>query len=100
MGNISKLESDKFCPANPEGKLLFVDDDIKMEAPSSTDTIKTIVTCESMMESERKGKQAFQGLMYARLLCLGKLDITPAETNVSCAAIYRISDSFTKKSAD
>lgn len=71
MGNISKLESDKFSPANLESKLIFVDDDIKMEALGSTNTIKTVVTCEGMMELERKGKQAFQGLMYARLLCLG-----------------------------
>lgn len=66
MGNISKLESDKFCPANLEGKLLFIDDDIKMEALSSTNTIKTIVTCEGMMELERKSKQAFQGRYKGR----------------------------------
>ena len=71
MGNISKLESDKFNPANLEYKLLFIDDDIKMEALSSTNTIKTIVTCDGLMEMERKGKQPFQGVMYSKLLCLG-----------------------------
>lgn len=71
MGNIGKLESDKFCPADQEGKLLFIDDDMKMEALGSTNTIKTIVTCEGRMYLERKNKQSFQGLMYVRLLCLG-----------------------------
>lgn len=71
MGSIGKLESDKFCPADQECKLLFIDDDMKMEALGSTNTIKTIVTCEEHMDLERKNKQSFQGLMYVRLLCLG-----------------------------
>lgn len=71
MGNINKLESDKFNAANLEYKLLFIDDDIKMEALGSTNMIKTIVTCEGTMELERKRMQPFQGIVYARLLCLG-----------------------------
>lgn len=71
IGNISKLESDKFDLANQEGKLLFIDDDMKMEALSSTNTIKAIVTCDGMMGLERKNKQAYQGLMYVKLMLLG-----------------------------
>jgi putative DNA primase/helicase len=71
VGSISKLEHDKFYPAEQEGKLLFIDDDMKMEALSSSNTIKSMVTCEGRMDMERKGKQCFQGVMYARLLCLG-----------------------------
>jgi putative DNA primase/helicase len=71
VGSISKLEHDKFYPAEQEGKLLFIDDDMKMEALSSSNTIKSMVTCEGRMDMERKGKQCFQGIMYARLLCLG-----------------------------
>ena len=71
IGDIYKLEHDKFMPANQEGRLLFVDDDLKMEALSSTNTIKAIVTCEGMMDLEVKNKQSRQGLMYARLICLG-----------------------------
>jgi putative DNA primase/helicase len=71
VGNVSKLEHDKFYPAEQEGKLLFIDDDMSMSALSKSNTIKTIVTCEGKMDMERKNKQSFQGVMYARLLCLG-----------------------------
>jgi putative DNA primase/helicase len=71
VGNVSKLEHDKFYPAEQEGKLLFIDDDMNMEALTKSNTIKTIVTCEGKMDMERKNKQSFQGVMYARILCLG-----------------------------
>lgn len=71
IGSISKLESDKFAPANQEGKLLFIDDDMKMEALASTNTLKAIVTCDGKMDLERKNRQSFQGLMYVRLIGLG-----------------------------
>ena len=71
VGSISQLENDKFYPAELEGKLLFMDDDMKMEALGSSNNIKAIVTCDGKMTLERKGKQAYQGVMYARLFGLG-----------------------------
>ncbi|MDO4976511.1 MAG: phage/plasmid primase, P4 family [Eubacteriales bacterium] len=71
IGNICKMESDKFAPANQEGKLLFIDDDMKMEALASTNVIKAIVTCDGKMDLERKNKQSYQGMMYVRMIGLG-----------------------------
>lgn len=71
VGSVANLEHNQFYAAEQEGKLLFMDDDMKMEALSSSNVIKTMVTCEGTMTLERKGKQVFQGIIYAKLLCLG-----------------------------
>ena len=44
---------------------------MKMEALTSTNVIKTLVTCEGSMDIERKNKQSYQGVMYVRLICMG-----------------------------
>lgn len=71
IGDVSKLETNKFYPATLEGKLLFIDDDMDLGALKSTNVIKVTTTCEGFMALEKKGKQSYQGLMYARLLCMG-----------------------------
>lgn len=42
-GSLQKLETDKFARADQEGKLLYLDDDMKTEALPSTNVIKAIV---------------------------------------------------------
>ena len=70
-GSIAKLEVSPFARADLEFQLLMVDDDMKMEALPQTNNIKTIVTTETPMDLERKGKQSYQGVMYARLMGFG-----------------------------
>ena len=70
-GSIQKLENDRFNRADQEGKLLFMDDDMRTEALPSTNNIKSIVTMEDKIDLERKGKQSVQGILYVRIICFG-----------------------------
>ena len=70
-GSIQKLENDRFHRSDQEGKLLFLDDDMRMEALPSTNNIKSIVTMEDKIDLEQKGKQSRQGYLYVRIICLG-----------------------------
>jgi putative DNA primase/helicase len=70
-GSIAKLEISPFARADLEFELLMVDDDMRMEALPQTNNIKTIVTSETPMDMERKGKQSYQGILYARMIGLG-----------------------------
>ena len=70
-GSLQKLETDKFARADQEGKLLYLDDDMKTEALPSTNVIKAIVTSEDEMDLEKKGKQSYQGLLVCRILAFG-----------------------------
>lgn len=58
VSNIQKVETNRFARADLEYKLLMVDDDMKMEALSQTNYIKSIVTLEDKMDMERKGQQS------------------------------------------
>ena len=60
-----------FNRADQEGKLLFMDDDMRTEALPSTSNIKSIVTMEDKIDLERKGKQSVQGYLYVRIICFG-----------------------------
>lgn len=70
-GSIQKLENDRFNRADQEGKLLFMDDDMRMEALPSTNNIKSIVTMEDKIDLERKGKQSVQGYLFSRIIGFG-----------------------------
>lgn len=69
-GNITKVETNSFAPADLEHMLVMVDDDMKMEALPQTNTIKGIITAELPMDLEKKGRQSYQGNMYVRFLAL------------------------------
>ena len=56
----------------------MIDDDLNMTALPETRNIKSIVTAEDRICVERKGKQATQGLLYARLLCFGNGNLVAA----------------------
>lgn len=75
VGSLSKVEMNQFARADLEGLLVFVDDDLKMEALSQTNYLKTIITAETDMDLERKGKQSYQGRLYARLLAFGNSNL-------------------------
>ena len=71
MGSLAKVETSPFARADLEHLLIFVDDDLKMEALSGTNHIKSIITAETPMDLERKGIQSYQGRLNVRFLAFG-----------------------------
>ena len=74
-GSIGKISEKRFARADMEHTLLMVDDDMRMEALQQTNYVKSIVTAKGKMDLERKGKQSYQGWMYARLLAFSNGDL-------------------------
>lgn len=70
-GNIHRIETDRLFRYNLKDRLLMIDDDMQMQALSSTGYIKNLVTAETPIDVEAKGKQSEQALLYTRLLCFG-----------------------------
>ncbi len=59
-GNVHRIENDRFFRYNLKDRLLMVDDDMQMQALSSTGYIKNLVTAETPIDVEAKGKQSEQ----------------------------------------
>lgn len=70
IGNIQKVETNRFARADLENRLLMVDDDMDMSALPKTNYIKSIVTAEAKMDLERKGVQSYQSQLYVRFTSL------------------------------
>ena len=87
-GSIGKISENRFTRADLEHTLLCVDDDMRMEALRQTNYVKSIVTAQGQMDLERKGKQSYQGWMYARLLAFSNGDLQ---------ALYDRSDGFYRR---
>ena len=87
-GSIAKVERSPFARADLEHELLMVDDDMRMEALRQTNYVKPIVTAQGKMDLERKGKQSYQGWMFARLLAFSNGDLQ---------ALYDRSDGFYRR---
>ena len=86
--SLNKLSSNRFAPADQEGKLLMIDDDMRMEALSDTGMLKAIVTMEDKMDLEKKGKQSYQGYLYVRIMAFG---------NGALSSLYDKSDGFYRR---
>jgi len=86
--SIHKVETNRFAPANLEGRLLMIDDDLNLNALPTTNTIKTIVTAETPIDLERKGVQSRQGIVNCRFLCFG---------NGALTSLYDHSDGFYRR---
>ncbi len=86
--SISKLATNPYCPADQEGKLLMVDDDVKMEALSETNMLKDIITMEDKMDLEKKKVQSYQGYLYVRIMAFG---------NGSLNSLYDKSEGFYRR---
>ncbi len=86
--SIAKLATNKYCPADQEGKLLMVDDDAKMEALTETNMLKAIITMEDKMDLEKKRVQSYQGYLYVRIMAFG---------NGSLTSLYDKSDGFYRR---
>ena len=87
-GSIAKVEHNQFAAADLENMLCMVDDDMKTQALKSTDHLKSIVTAETPIDLEKKGKQSYQGDMYARFLVFSNGDLQ---------ALYDLSDGFFRR---
>ena len=87
-GSIGKISENRFVRADLEHILLCVDDDMRMEALRQTNYVKSIVTAQGKMDLERKGKQSYQGWMFARLLAFSNGDLQ---------ALYDRSDGFYRR---
>lgn len=70
-GSLTKLEKNQFARADLQNRLLMVDDDLQLEALTTTGNIKTIITAEQQIDLERKGIQSYQGKMFCRLMAFG-----------------------------
>ena len=87
-GSIGKISENRFARADLEHILLCVDDDMRMEALRQTNYVKSIVTAQGKMDLERKGRQSYQGWMFARLLAFSNGDLQ---------ALYDRSDGFYRR---
>ena len=87
-GSIGKISENRFARADLEHIFLCVDDDMRMEALRQTNYVKSIVTAQGKMDLERKGKQSYQGWMFARLLAFSNGDLQ---------ALYDRSDGFYRR---
>ena len=74
-GSIGKISENRFARADLEHILLCIDDDMRMEALRQINYVKSIVTAQSKMDLERKGKQSYRGWMCARLLAFSNGDL-------------------------
>ena len=87
-GSFQRIETDKFFRYNLQNKLLMLDDDMQMNALSSTGYIKNLITAEIPVDVEAKGQQSQQAMLYSRFLCFG---------NGSPKALYDKSDGFARR---
>ncbi len=89
-GSIGKISENRFARADLEHILLCVDDICEWKPLRQTNYVKSIVTAQGKMDLERKGKQSYQGWMFARLLAFSNGDLQ---------ALYDRSDGFLPQTA-
>lgn len=74
-GSVTKISENQFARADLEHLHLMVDDDMEMEGLRQTNYVKSIVTAYGKMDLEQKGRQSYQGYLYARLLAFSNGDL-------------------------
>ena len=87
-GSVGKVSENRFARADLEHIHLMIDDDMRMEALKQTNYVKSLVTAQGKVDLERKGKQSYQGYMYARLLAFSNGDLQ---------SLYDRSDGFYRR---
>ena len=87
-GSVGKVSENPFARADLEHVLLMIDDDMRLEALKQTNYVKSIVTVREKMDLERKGKQSYQGFIYARILAFSNGDLV---------SLYDRSDGFFRR---
>ena len=66
---------ERFELANTENKLVLIDDDMQTELLSETNVVKQLITAESQMTVEEKGKQRRETYLYSRIFAIGNRHI-------------------------
>lgn len=69
-GRLHDIE-ERFGLSGLEGKLLFIDDDLPTAKLRETANIKRIVTAQTPLQVERKGRDAYEARIFCRLMCFG-----------------------------
>ncbi len=87
-GSIGKVSENRFARADLEHIHLMIDDDMRMDALRQTNYVKSLVTAQGRMDLEKKGRQSYQGWMYARML---------AFSNGNLRSLYDRSDGFYRR---
>ena len=87
-GSVGKVSENAFARADLEHIHLMIDDDMRLEALKQTNYVKSIVTAKGKMDLERKGRQSYQGYMYARILSFSNGDLI---------SLYDRSDGFFRR---
>ena len=75
IGDFKGLQ-DRFSLSSLDNQMLFIDDDISMDALDDTSNFKKIVTAETMLEVEQKGKPKYKTKLYSKILCCGNGAVT------------------------
>lgn len=75
IGNFKGLQ-EKFAMVSLDNQMLFIDDDLSLDALDDTSNFKKIVTAETMLEVEPKGKPKYKTKLYAKILCCGNGAVT------------------------
>lgn len=76
FGSLHDLETNRFALADLESRLLFIDDDLSVNACPESKTQKSLVTAKAPLRLERKGQQSYNAPMYCRLLAFGNVPFT------------------------
>ena len=87
-GSVGKISENRFARADLEHTHLMIDDDMQMDALKRTNYVKSLVTAKGKMDLEKKGKQSYQGYMFARLLAFSNGDLQ---------SLYDRSDGFYRR---
>lgn len=85
---VTELEENRFTVATIENKIVVYDDDMDHNKLKKTDNFKTIVTAKIPVQGERKGKDKFEFLPYARICASG---------NFALSSLHDTSDGFFRR---
>lgn len=85
---VAELEEDRFTVATMENKIVIYDDDMDHNKMKKTDKFKTIVTAKIPVQGERKNKDKFEFLPFARICASG---------NFALSSLHDTSDGFFRR---
>lgn len=70
IGDFKGLQ-ERFSLSSLDNQMLFIDDDISLDALDDTSNFKKIVTAETSIEVEAKGVPKYKTHLYSKILCCG-----------------------------
>lgn len=70
VGDFKGLQ-DRFSLSSLDNQMLFIDDDLSLDALDDTSNFKKVVTAETALEVEAKGVPKYKTHLYSKILCMG-----------------------------